>query len=101
MNCEHCEQPLRINRDAVEWLATAAGKCLQHTIRTTHRNCQYYDTRRQWMERMNLFDRWLPLEGLRNHIPLAMSMEWDSPYLAHERLKKTISRSKEATWTRG
>jgi len=100
MNCEHCGLTLKAC-STVEWLATATGTCLQHTIRTTHKNCQYYDTQKEWMEQRNLFDRSIPLKGLRNHIPLAMSMEWDSPYLAHEKLKKTILKSKEATWIRG
>jgi hypothetical protein len=50
------------------------------------------------MEQRNLFDRWLPLKGLRNHIQLAMDMDWDSRFLAHEKLTKTITKSKEATW---
>ena len=98
MNCDHCGLKIRPERDQVEWLATATGTCLQHTIRITHKKCSYYDTRRGWTEQRNLFDRWLPLKGLRDHIPLAMDMEWDSRFLAHEKLTKTITKSKEAKW---
>lgn len=94
MNCDHCGLKLRLDRDHVEWLATATGTCLQHTIRKTHKKCQYYDTELTFMEARNLFDRWLPLMGLRNHIPLAMDMDWDNRFLAHDKLRKTITQTR-------
>jgi len=89
MTCEHCGLDIRGN-GVVEWLATNRGVCLQHTIRITHKKCEYYSTKKDFMEKRNLYDRTFDLDDLIKYMDIAMEMEWDSRFLAYDKITKII-----------
>jgi len=89
--CEQCKEPIQdVKSSMIEWLSVGGWAQVLY-LRLTHKDCCYYDKKRELLEEINALDHWLPLEDVEALLDIAFEFPWDDKDLAERSFIRYIA----------
>lgn len=77
MICQQCRTEMDPLKAIVEWMATPHYISRCDTIRLVHQHCMFIHTMPNTLEKMKMFDHWLPFWQLADFMEIPIEMQWD------------------------